>query len=197
MAGPSLIDVRIRSVGTEFAKARLAEVNRSVVPVLRGALNTTATKTRAERYVKPLNKTFAGARTRKGMKVKRANTRYMNSRLIPSSAGVEVPEYKTWGIEPIDATRARIWVLGPKGRKIAAGFVNPSSKGRKPLSTRSSKTTRNKTYAYSRPVQTAQGPSIAFWFKALTDSATVRWVNIFLQQEFERRIKKEVAKGIR
>ena len=40
----------------------------------------------------------------------------------------------------------------------------------------------------------ALGPSAAYWFKQLSGSGTIRWTNIFLQQEFERRIRREIAK---
>jgi hypothetical protein len=38
------------------------------------------------------------------------------------------------------------------------------------------------------------GPSTAYWFKQLADAGTVRWTNAFLQQEFESRIRKELAR---
>lgn len=188
------MQVSIRIVGLEQAKARLEEAGRKVNPVMRGALNTTATKSRAERYVKPLARTIAGPRVRRAMRVKRANSRRMEARIIPSSSGVLVINYKTWGFEQIDATRARIWVMGPNGKKIAAGFVNPSSIHKLPLSTRSSRTKGAKTYAYKRSLQLAQGPSTAYWFKQLTDGKTIAWVNAFLQQEFARRLRKELNK---
>lgn len=184
----------VRVVGVEQAMQRLAEVGRKVDPVLRGALNTTATKTRTERYVKGLTGSIKAVRVRRALKIKRANSRYMNARIIPSSAGILVLNYQTWGFDQIDATRGRIWVSGVNGRKVAAGFVNPSSAQKLPLSTRSSKTRGAKAYNYKRALQLAQGPSAAYWFKQLTDSQTINWVNAYLQQEFAKRLRKELSK---
>lgn len=198
MAATSGVNMNVRLVGRELAQARLAAIGRSVEPVARGAVNTTATRSRAERYVKPLAGTIAAPRLRRALRVKRANSRRMDARIIPSSSGVLVVNYRQWGFDVIDATRARIWVAGPSGKKIAAGFVNPSSRQRLPLSTRSGKTVQKaagqRTYAYQRALQLAQGPSVAYWFRQFTDAGTIRWTNIFLQQEFERRIRREIAK---
>lgn len=201
--------IQVSLHGLEMAKARLAEVSRKVEPVARGALNTTATKVRAERYVKPL----MGSMGRRAwlnakIKVKRANSRRFESRLIPSSSGVDVSNYKSWGYDTISPTRARIWVRGPRGQKVAAGFVNPRGDLRRPLSTRSERARnlkrpgRNRSphvrsYRYEMGLTNAMAPSVAFWFKQLTSTQTIRWTNTFLQQEFERRIKREVAKGAR
>lgn len=198
MAASGGMNLGVRLVGRELAQARLAAIGRSVDPVARGAVNTTATRSRAERYVKPLAGTIDAPRLRRALRVKRANSRRMDARIIPSSSGVPVVNYRQWGFDVIDATRARIWVAGPNGKKIAAGFVNPSSRQRMPLSTRSGKTVQKaggqRTYAYQRALQLAQGPSVAYWFRQLTDAGTIRWTNIFLQQEFERRIRREIAK---
>ena len=199
MAASGGMNLGVRLVGRELAQARLAAIGRSVDPVARGAVNTTATRSRAERYVKPLAGTIDAPRLRRALRVKRANSRRMDARIIPSSSGVLVVNYRQWGFDVIDSTRARIWVAGPSGKKIAAGFVNPSSRQRLPLSTRSGKTVQSKaggqrTYAYQRALQLAQGPSVAYWFRQFTDAGTIRWTNIFLQQEFERRIRREIAK---
>ncbi|WP_313117967.1 hypothetical protein [Ectopseudomonas guguanensis] len=198
MAASGGMNLGVRLVGRELAQARLAAIGRSVDPVARGAVNTTATRSRAERYVKPLAGTIDAPRLRRALRVKRANSRRMDARIIPSSSGVLVVNYRQWGFDVIDATRARIWVAGPSGKKIAAGFVNPSSRQRLPLSTRSGKTVQKaggqRTYAYQRALQLAQGPSVAYWFRQFTDAGTIRWTNIFLQQEFERRIRREIAK---
>jgi hypothetical protein len=189
-----MMQINVKVVGLEQATKRLAEAGRKVDPVLRGALNTTATKARAERYVKGLAGSIKAARVRRALKVKRANSRHMNARIIPSSAAILVANYQTWGFGQIDATRARIWVRGPNGRKVAAGFVNPASAQQLPWSTRSSKTRGAKAYTYKRALQLAQGPSAAFWFKRLTDSQTINWVNSYLQQEFAKRLRKELSR---
>lgn len=184
----------VKLQGIEQAQKRLRELDKSIDPVLRGSVNSTATATRTKQYANKMKGSFPGQFTRQRIKVKRANRRYSDARLIPSSAGIEVPDYKLWGYDPIDKTRARIWVLGPNGRKIAAGFVNPSSSKRLPWATKSEKRTARKTYTYGRDLTTAQGPSMAYWFRQLTDTSTIRWVNTFLQQEFAKRIRKELAK---
>lgn len=189
------MQLSVRAVGVPQAQARLGAIGADVTPVLRGALNTTATKGRTERYVKPMARSIKAQRLRSALKIKRANSRLLNARIIPSSSGILVVNYRGWGFDKIDATRGRLWVTGPSGRKIAAGFVNPSSAQRLPLSTRSSKTKGAKTYAYKRPLQLAQGPSAAYWFKQLTDSQSIRWFNAFLQQEFEKRIRREIARS--
>lgn len=191
--------LRVRVVGVEQATKRLAEINKSVDPVLRGALNTTATKTRAEQYAKPLKNVIKSGGGQplinSRLKVKRANRRFMNSRIIPSGAGIEATAYRNWGYNPVDKTRGQIWVGGVGGaRKLAAGFVNPSSKKKLPWQTRSEKRTANKTYSYGREIQEALAPSTAYWFKQMTTPSTLNWVNTFLQQEFAKRMNKELAK---
>lgn len=186
------MQVSIKISGLEMAQARLAEVNRKVDPVLRGALNTTANKARTVRYVNPLRGSLMPVFSRRALRVKRARGTLTNARIIPSSSGVPVTRYLGWGYSKISATRARIWVKGPNGHKVAAGFVNPSSFSRMPWSTRIK--VRGAPKGFLSP---ALGPSVAYWFKQLTDNQTIRWTNIFLQQEFEKRIRQEVAKGAR
>lgn len=183
----------LRIIGLEQAQARLAAAGRQIVPVLRGALNTTAAKSRTERFVKPMAKSISGKRLRSALKVKRANSRRLESRVIPSSSGVSVLHYKNWGAEPIDKTRARIWVRSPTGRKVAAGFINPSSLHKLPLAARRI-SGGGRAYNYSRGLIPAMGPSTAYWFKQLANAGTIRWTNAFLQQEFESRIRKELAR---
>lgn len=188
------MQVSVRLEGLSLARARLADVGRRVEPVMRGALNTTATRTRRERYVLPMGRSIKSKRLNAAMKIKRANSRNLNSRIIPSSSGILVLNYRTWGYDVLTPTRARIWVLSPNGRKVAAGFVNPASAQKLPWSTRSKKSTAKRDYVY-RGWKTAMGPSAAYWFKQLTGGGTVRWVNTFLAQEFERRIAQEIAKA--
>ena len=192
------MNVTVKVLGLKEAERQLQAQAKKVDPVLRGALNTTATKTRTERFVKPLTQTIRPQRVRAALKVKRARRGRMDARIIPSSSGVLVVNYRTWGFDVIDATRARIWVRGPRGRKVAAGFVNPSSSQKLPLSTRSSKTTaRGKTYAYKRALQLARGPSTAYWFKQLATTQTIKWTSDYLQAEFAKRLQKEIDKGPR
>lgn len=187
------MQVTLKVSGVEMAKARLAAVNRAVDPVLRGALNTTATSTRRERYNKPLRGTLPSRLSNDSMRIKRARRGMMNSRVIPSSSGVPVTRYASWGYDPIDKTRARLWVRGPNGRKIAAGFVNPSSAAKQPWRT---KRTRIRV-TDQNTLNPALGPSVAYWFRKLSGKQTTVWVNAFLQREFEKRLQREIAKGAR
>lgn len=188
------MQISVRLEGLPMARARLDEIGKRVDPVMRGALNTTATRSRRERYVKPMGRSLKSRRLNSALKIKRANTRNMNARIIPSSSAILVLNYRTWGYDVLTPTRARIWVLSPSGKKTAAGFVNPASAQKLPWSTRSKKSTGKRDYVY-RGWKTAMGPSAAYWFKQLTDSGTVRWVNTFLAQEFERRIRQEIMKA--
>lgn len=191
------MEMKVRLQGLPLAKAQLATVGRSVDPVMRGALNTTATTTRRERYTSRLRGVLPARQVNRRLVIKRARRGRMESRIIPSSSGIPVTDYSRWGFDPIDATRARVWIMGPNGKKIAAGFVNPSSRGRRPLRTRSEKRTARRTYTYQAALQEALAPSAAYWFKQFSGQDTVRWVNAFLRREFERRIKAELAKGPR
>lgn len=183
------MQVNICLQGVEQFQRTLAAAGRKIDPVLRGALNTTATKARAERYTTPLRPVLKPKFVRSAMKIKRARRGMMNSRIIPSSSGVPVTRYAGWGFDPVDRTRARLWVRGPNGRKVAAGFVNPASVGKQPWRTRGVKR--------AGTLQPALGPSVAYWFKSLTDQQTITWISDFLQREFEARLQKELAKGAR
>jgi len=197
------MEMGVRMVGTEFARARLAQINRQVDPVLRGALNTTATKARSERYVKRMGSVFkssilgarlGGSDLRGKLTIKRARKGRMNSRIIPSSSGIRVDDYRRWLFEWLSPTRARVYVMGLRGKKLAAGFVNPASIGQKPMATRGDKRAGGKNYRRNIKLQTAMGPSMAYWFQQLTGSETIRWTNVFLRQEFERRVRREIAR---
>ncbi|WAC45580.1 hypothetical protein OU997_05255 [Pseudomonas sp. SL4(2022)] len=200
--------IGISTQGFEAAKRQLESLGKNIDPVLRGALNTTAAEVRKRRYTPVLARMFKSSSwVNKRIVIKRVNTRKgrFDARLIPSSAGVNVTEYRRWGYQAIDQTRARILVGVFKGHKIAAGFVNPSSFARRPLATRSSVTRNVKkrggafTYKYGTGTQTgvmpAMGPSVAFFFKRLTSATTVSWANQKLQQEFQRRMRRELLRG--
>ncbi|MBK3797535.1 hypothetical protein CXF92_18555 [Pseudomonas sp. Choline-3u-10] len=198
--------IGIRPEGFEAARRQLEALGRKVDPVLRGALDTTATDTRKQRYTPQIASMFKSRSwVNKRIIIKRVNARKgrFDARLIPSSAGVYVPEYRRWGYKALNATRARILVGSFKGHKVAAGFVNPASFGREPLATRSSVTRNvkkrggNFTYNYGAGpggLMTAMGPSVAWFFKRLTSVTTVRWVNRRLEQEFQRRMRRELLK---
>lgn len=200
--------IGITAKGLEAAQKQLESIGKKVDPVLRGALDTTVADTRKRRYTKVLAPMFKGTSwVNKKIIVKRVNTRKgrFDARLIPSSAGVYVVEYKRWGYKVVAPTRAQIFVGAFKGSKVAAGFVNPASFARRPLATRRS-VTRNVasrggafTYNYGTGTKSklmgAMGPSVAFFFKRLTTVTTIKWANARLQQEFQRRLRKELLKG--
>lgn len=189
------------------ARQDLAKLNRRVEPVIRGTLNTTVTHTRKSEVMPDLSRIIAGGRRalNRRLIIKRAGSRRTNARLIPSSSGVEVEQYKRWGFHAVDPTRAIVWVQGVTGRKIAAGFVNPKGAKRKPLRTHSARTAgvgklggAPRTYRYStaKP-EPALGPSVAYWFHLLMTGARIRRVHSFMIAEFERRLAAEIEKGIR
>ena len=190
------MQLKVSLKGLDKAARELQRKQKRVAPVLRGALNTTATKARAERYVKPLGKTLAGKRVRAALRVKRARRGMMNSRIIPSSAGVPVALYKAWGIlNAISPTRASIWVVGPNGKKQAAGFINPASSHKLPLGTKLlKKRGGGEKGKRGKETHLAHGPSVAHWFRGLSGRDTQAWVSSFLQDEFQKRMQKELAK---
>lgn len=206
MAGSGGLRIGIRPEGFEAAKRQLESLGRKIDPVLRGALDTTASDTRKRHYTPKIAPMFKSRGwVNKRIIIKRVNARKgrFDARLIPSSAGVYVTEYRRWGYQPINATRARILVGSFKGNKVAAGFVNPSSFGRQPWATRSS-VTRNVskrggkfTYKYGAGpggLMPAMGPSVAWFFQRLTSVTTVRAINRRLEQEFQRRLRRELLK---
>lgn len=199
------MNVTVKVLGLKQAQKQLEAQAKKIDPVLRGALNTTATKGRTERYIKPMSKLFKssvlGARlgnadVRGKLTIKRAKKGRMNSRIIPSSSSVRVDDYRRWVFEVLAPTRARIYVYGLRGRKVAAGFVNPASSRQAPLRTRGSRTSaRGKAYTIKKALSAALGPSAAYWFKRLTTTQTIKWTNDFLQEEFAKRMQKELDKG--
>ncbi len=201
------MNVTIKVLGLKEAERQLQAQAKKVDPVLRGALNSTGTKTRTQRYTKPMEKLFkssllgrklAGEDLRGKLKLKRARRGMMNARIIPSASGVRVDDYRRWAFEALTPTRARIYVFGLRGRKVAAGFVYPSSSRQAPLRTRNSKTTaRGKTYATKKALSAAIGPSTAYWFKQLTTTQTIKFTTDFLQAEFAKRLQEEIDKGPR
>ena len=205
MAGSGGLRIGVRAEGFEAAKRQLASLGKSVDPALRGALDTTASEARQRRYTPHIAPMFRGRSwVNKRIVIKRVNARKgrFDARLIPSSAGVYVTEYKRWGYQALDKTRARILVGSFKGHKVAAGFVNPASFSRQPLATSSSVTRNVKkrggafTYNYgSGQLQPAMGPSVAWFFKKLTSVTTLRWINRRLEAEFQRRVRRALLRG--
>lgn len=188
----------IRLIGLEAAKTQLASMGKSVGPVLRGAIDTTAVDVRRRKYVPPMAPMFKNRRfvaSRIILKKVRLRKKIFDARLIPSSSGVYVTEFRRWGFLPVSPTRARIIVGSFKGSRVAAGFVNPASFARQPWRTRTERRTAKRTYRYESALKPAIGPSIAFFFKRLTNRDTLQFANRRLQNEFQRRYRKELIRA--
>lgn len=190
------MEMRVGIKGVDAAIRELERKQKRVTPILRGTLNSTATKTRTERFVKPLSRYLAAKNTRSAIRHRRADRRELVARLVPSGKSVPVANYKQWGFENAGhPTRARIWVMGPKGRKTAAGFVNPASKHQLPLATWFTRQKKGQVTRHSRKsLQPAPGLSVAYWFKGLMTPSTLVWTQRFMQKELMRRIEKELNK---
>ncbi len=199
--------IGISAQGFDAAKKQLASLGRSIEPVLRGALDSTATEVRKRKYTPEIAKMFKSRGwVNKRIIIKRVNARKgrLDARIIPSGAGVYVTEYRRWGYQVISPTRARILVGSFKGHKVAAGFVNPASLGKQPWATRSSRVRKlkkparydqRKAYVYNTGLQPAMGPSVAFYFRRLTNVATVGYANRYLSAEFQRRYRRALLRG--
>lgn len=193
------MQVNIKIRGLEEAKKQLEGMRRKVDPVMRGALNTTATQARQKVYIRQLGVLFYDKQElRRRLVIKRAGKNRNDSRIIPSSSGIPVVDWPGWRYSVVAPTRGVIYVRGLNGRKVAAGFVNPASKGRFPLRSKGfkgaglrAKGTRRRVY------KGAIGPSIAYFFRQLTNAESFRFINEFLQEEFAKRMNKEIAKGAR
>lgn len=169
---------------------------KKIEPTLIKSLNATGTRARTNIYVQPLKRSLKAAKVRKSIRIWRANRRRIVTRLVPVSASVPVAHYVTWGYENAGhPTRARIWVQGPDGKKVAAGFVNPLSQHKLALSTRTTRQRRGKIARHDyTTLQPAEGPSVAYWFKGLTTPSMQRWTGVYLRKEFERRMRQELKR---
>lgn len=179
----------VRLEGVEAARRQLSDINRKVEPVMRGALNTTATRTRQTQYIKPIGALFYDKQSlRRRLVIKRAGRNRNDARIIPSSSGIPILQWPGWKYSAVSQTRGVIYIRTLRGRKIAAGFVNPSATKGHPLRSKGFKG------AGGRKVKPALGPSIAYFFKQITNAGTIRWTNQFLQQEFEKRFQRELTR---
>ncbi|MCY1347622.1 hypothetical protein D9M69_337390 [compost metagenome] len=199
--------VQIGIEGVKLAQARLAAIEKSIDPILRGSLNTTVRWARRGIFAKELRKVFPQRSwLNKKLKLKLAGTRRLNARIIPSSSGVEVRTRRGWGYREVSRTRGRIYVPDiDGGPKLAAGFVNPASRKKEPLSTRSARARNLKKppkhgqrksyrYDYHQP-RPALGPSVAYYFKRLSNVRRVRMINSYAQQDFEKRVREAELKA--
>ncbi|WP_263147999.1 hypothetical protein [Pseudomonas sp. RIT-PI-AD] len=186
-----------------MARARLQAIGKSLDPVLRGSLNTTARRARKEIFVPALAPLFKRSWLNKRLVIKLAGTRRLNARIIPSSSGVPVLDRQGWRFIPLALTRARITVPGLGGSaKTAAGFVNPAGAKQQPLATRSEKARNPKrpkggptTYRYEWALRAALSPSVAYYFGQVANNRAAALIGSMLQQELERRLREAEAKA--
>ncbi|WP_371369959.1 hypothetical protein ACA097_09545 [Pseudomonas sp. QL9] len=117
-------------------------------------------------------------------------------KIVPSSHGIPARSFRHRSFDPDSTgTRAKILVAWWNGEKVAAGFINPLSKRRLPLATRSEKAravragTRNphiKRYRYSWGAvpQNAQAPSAAALMGVMMDDGRQAQAADILAEEF-------------
>lgn len=124
--------------------------------------------------------------------------------ITPSSHGIPARCYKHRA-DPVDGSglRARVLVAWWRGEKVAAGFINPASKRKLPLATRSVRerklkapARRNpgiKEYRYEYPVpRDALGPSAAALMQAAVDDSMHEQVANKAAEEFNVELDKEL-----
>lgn len=186
------LDIRGLSELTEDLENAPRVIQRGVV----NSINRTATFVRQTLVKRGTQATgIKGKTLRAKHRIRRARTDrrtpddYLAARVIPSSAGIPVPEYR-WRHTPTGShpTRHRIQVAWPGGWKTAAGFVNPYGQYRAPLTTR--------LYAYrgDRSMYLAVAPSAAALFKVIADASLNSAAAARVQQEFQ---KEEIKLGMR
>jgi hypothetical protein len=176
--------------GVNGAMQTLRDAGKRVDPVVRGTLNSTATLARNKQYLPKLSRIYPQkAFLRQRLVVKRAGLKRTDARVIASSSGVALEHFADWIAYRLSATRARLYVRTLTGRRVAAGFINPSSKNQKPLRTRGFNGANGR-----KTFKPALGPSVASVFKQLTNAQLLRWVNAYMQQEFSRRYNKGITR---
>jgi hypothetical protein len=152
--------ISLRITGLEEAISRIGSWPARIEQATVVALNQQIVATRNEQWVEPAMAAtgLSRAMLESRMPMSKATPDHRTATLGASSAGIPVTAYR-WHAIPTGThpARARIGVAWPGGEKIAAGFVNPLSRQRFPLSTR----------LKGRPVQQALGPSAATLVRAL------------------------------
>lgn len=111
--------MRIRLVGAEAAEETLKRIGKKIDPLIRGAVNTTATQVRKQRFNAPLRVAFPSGFINKGIVIKRANSKRRDARLIPSSSGVNVTQYKKWTYKCVIAQGYATVVGAHRGTTVA------------------------------------------------------------------------------
>lgn len=126
--------------------------------------------------------------------IRRAKTRLPAARMVPSSQGVEIHEYR-YRLERVgygrNKTRGRIrvnWVGNTT--KIAAGFINPLGNKQAPLRTRSYKG------KFAKP-RAAVGPSVAAAWKAMPKQPVTIHTRDVLLANIQKDIPKQIGRAVR
>jgi len=143
----------------ELKRATVSGINKTITDVRKELTDDIATPTGIKKRI-----------VRGGLRVKRAQQKRQVATIRPISAGIPVAQYR-YAVErkPENPTRGRIWVGWPRGRKLAAGFVNPLARigNTGPVRTRIGKR------LLRRPIP-ALGPSVATLWKSITFDDTMR-----------------------
>lgn len=125
-----------------------------------------------------------------------ATSNIPEGRIVPSGRGIPARNFRHRPSEPDSTgTRARIVVAWWNGEKVAAGFINPLSRRRLPLATRSERARpihahtrvpwiRTYRYWWGPVPQDAQAPSAAALFNAMMDDSRHALAADILAEEF-------------
>jgi len=160
----------------EFERATINALNQSATQLKRVLVSDIAAPTGLKAKV-----------VRQHILNKRADRQAPVATLRASSAGIPVPDYR-YSVDPTDTpTRGRIRVAWPSGSKVAAGFINPQSVGKKPLRTKTSKGKLPKP-------SVALGPSIAALFKSMDGGDIARQAGVILINKYQSALQAQIDK---
>lgn len=160
-------------IGALDKEVKRAEVN---------AVNAMATLARKEIAQEIGSDTgISSTYVRRSMRISRGSQRLPVARVVPSSAGVPVNEYRYRARATSVPTRAQILVGFVGGEKVAAGFINPLSRHKLPLRSRSHKAKLPKP-------EIAYGPSIASAFKLLINDDKLSGYQARVAEIFEEKL---------
>lgn len=179
------IDMKGLAETVEIFKALPKEAERARI----NGINRTATEVRREEIVLPMSRDTGIKRKilNDRIRIERAQRGKETARIVPSSAGIPVPEYRYRMQPTAHPTRARILVDWPGGKKVAAGFINPLGKRQAPLRSYNHK-------GKLSPPETALAPSAAALFKVVvTDEVRGRAADR-LQINVDRALMDQIKK---
>lgn len=187
--------IGIKVNGLPEFKGKLNQLPRAIVRGVVNSINRTGTASRKQVITQVSGATGIKAKLlRQRLGSKRASVNRPDLLIWPSSAGVDVKEYR-YHMERVGAvkniTRARIrvdWLNS--GRKIAAGFINPLGKKRAALRTRASKGTL-------KVPKGAIGPSVAAIWKAMPKQPVETYARRVLLENITRDVPSQISKVTR